>query len=148
MQEPTLSIALSQDSLGLAIFQGQRLTFLEAHSLEAAPKPADTSAGFVLRCIDNFNPVMVVMQPFSDETPEVRSAVLTALRAANRPISEITEQELLASFGDPPIGSKEELRQLMRILFPQIPSGRLVFSCLEAVAAGLHFETQRILAAD
>ena len=129
MPEPTLSIALSQDSLGLAIFQGQRLTFLETHSLQAVSKPAEASAGYVLRCIDSFSPAVAVIQRSADESPDIRAAVLEALRACNRPISEISEQEVLASFGDPPISSKEELRQLMRVLFPQIPSSRLVFSC-------------------
>lgn len=148
MTESTLSIALSQESLGLAIFQGQCLTFLEAHSLHSVPKPAEASAGFVLRCIDSFNPAVAVMQRSSDELPDIRAAVLEALRASNRPLSEISEHEVLASFGEPPVESKEELRSLMRVLFPQIPSTRLVFSCLDAVATGLHFETQRLLKAD
>jgi hypothetical protein len=144
----TLSIALPHDSLGLAIFQGPRLTFLEAHSLQTLPKPAEASAGFVLRCIDTFSPAVAVMQYSSDEAAEIRAAVLEALRASNRAVSEIAEQDLLASFGEPPIASKEELRQVMAILFPQIPMKRLFFSCLDAVAIGLHFETQRLLADD
>ena len=146
MPEPTLSIALSPSSLGLAIFQGQDLTFLETHLFQAIPKPAEAVAGFVLRCIDDFNPAAAVMQDATDEPPEIRAAVVQALRGSNRPISEISGEEVLASFGNPPLESKDELRQLMRVLFPQIPSNWWLFSCLDAVAAGLHFETQRLLA--
>lgn len=144
----TLSIALSREGLGLAIFQGPRLTFLEAHSLQTVPNPAEASAGIVLRCIDAFHPAAAVVQRSSDESSDIHAAVLEALRASNRPVSEISEQDLFASFGDPPIADKEELRQLMRVLFPHIPIKRLFLSCLDAVATGLHFETQRLLAAD
>lgn len=103
MQEQTLSIALSPESLGLAVFNGQQLKYLEAYWLHAMPKPADASAGYVLRCIDTFNPTVAVMQAQSDGLPAVRIAILEALRAASRPVIEITEQEIFNSFGDPPI---------------------------------------------
>jgi len=146
--QSTLSIALSHESLGLAIFQGPRLTFLEAHSLQAVPKSAEASAGFALRCIETFSPAVAVMQCPPNESPEIRAAILEVLRASNRPLSEIPEQEVLASFGEPPIASKEELELLMRVLFPQIPMKKLFLSCLDAVATGLHFETKRLLATD
>lgn len=147
MPQPTLSIAISQASLGLAIFLEQRLTFLEVHSLQGLPKPAEASPGYVLRCVDKFRPERALMQRSPDEPENVRAAVFEALRAVNCPLQEIPEQEVFSSFGDPPIADKQELRSLIRALFPQVPSTQLVFSCLDAVAAGLHFETMRLLAA-
>lgn len=69
-------------------------------------------------------------------------------RPSKHPVYEISGQEILESFGDPPLESKEELRYMMRVLFPQIPSSQLVLSSLDAVAAGLHFETKRLLTTD
>jgi|SRR6185437_3626522 len=145
MPKPTLSIALSQTSLGLAIFEEHRLNFLEAYSLETLPKAHDAAAGYVLRCVDSFNPALVVMQRSPDTLPDIRAAIFEALRAANRPVSEISEEEVIASFGEPPLNDKTELRQLMRVLFPQIPSGGLVFTSLDAVATGLCFQTKLLL---
>ena len=147
MFEPTLSIAISQDTLGLAVFMEQRLIFLEAHALADIPKAAEASAGFILRIIDSFHPDIAAVQRSSEEPANIHDAVIEALRTADCPVQEITEQEVLASFGDPPIENKDELRQLMRVLFPQVPSSRLVFSCLDAVATGLHCQTSRLLAA-
>lgn len=81
MSESSLSIALSQHSLGLAIFKGQQLLFLEAHWLSGLPKAAEASAGFVLRCIDTFHPGSAVIQERSDEAPDTRAAVLDAASA-------------------------------------------------------------------
>lgn len=148
MSKPTLSIAISEKNLGLAVFQEQQLTFLEAHSLAGVPKPAEASAGFIFRAMDSFNPDTAVLQCSPEEPENIRAAILEALHTANCPVQEISEQQVLASFGDPPIESKEELRYLMRVLFPQLPVTRLVFSCLDAVATGLYFETQRLLADD
>jgi hypothetical protein len=148
MQEQTLSISLSPESLGLAVFHGQRLKQLEAYWLHAMPKAAEACAGYVLRCIDTFNPTVALMQKQSGESPDVRLVILEALRATSRPVIEVEDKELFASYGDPPLVKKEELHQLVRSLFPQIPSNRLVLSCLDAVAAGLHFETKRLLESD
>jgi hypothetical protein len=148
MQNQTLSIALSQDSLGLAVFKEQQLEYLEAYSLRAMPKAAEASAGYVLRCIATFLPTTAVLHDAPNTSSEIREAITEALKASGRPVYEISAQEILASFGDPPLESKEELRYMMRVLFPQIPSSQLVLSSLDAVASGLHFQTKRLLAAN
>lgn len=147
MQQQTLSIALSSESLGLAIFQGQHLMHLEAYWLHAVPKAAETSRGHLLRSIETFDPTIAIVQPHSGP-PDVQAAIVEALRSASRPVVEVEEEDVMRSFGEPQIQDKNQLHQLVRALFPQIPSTRLVLSCLDAVAAGLYFETRRLLELD
>src|SRR5437588_10201371 len=144
MSDQTLSIAISKGGLGLAIFQGQHLISLEAHTFTILLK-AESSAGHIFKCIERFGPNVAVVQRSTDEPPAIRTAVLEALRACNRPVFEISERDVFTSFGNPPLENKQELRQFIRILFPQIPRGRFVLSCLDAVATGLFFETKRLL---
>src|SRR5437899_1190436 len=98
MENQTLSIAFSQDSLGLAIFKEQQLEYLEAHSLRAMPKAAEASAGYVLRCIATFLPATAVLHDAANTSPEIREAITEALKASGRPVYEISEREILASF--------------------------------------------------
>src|SRR5438067_198297 len=110
MQNQTLSIAISQDTLGLAIFKAQQLEYLEGYSLRAVPKAAEASAGYVLRCMATFFPTTVVLHAAPNALPQIRKAISDALKASGCPVYGISEQEILASFGDPPLENKEELR--------------------------------------
>lgn len=145
MSERTLAIAIAKGGLGLAIFEGQHPICLEAHSLNKTPKAADFSAGHIFKCVERFGPAIAVIEQSSETPEDLHNAVLEGLRACNRPIFDVSEAEVLKSFGDPPPGTKKELRQLVRVLFPQIPAGPPLLCCLDAVATGLYFETKRLL---
>jgi len=143
MPERILSIALSKNSLGIAILEGQHLISLEAHVFETTP--AEHISGPIYRCIEHFKPSAAAIQNSSSHSPEMHTAALGALRATNTPAQEISEGEIFASFGEPPIENRDELRRVVRVLFPQIPAGRMVLACLDAVATGLCFGTKRLL---
>lgn len=142
--EKALAIAISSDSFSLAIFERQNPIFLEVHSHQNVPKHSDAAAGHVHRCLEHFLPTAIVLHKTREES-DVCTAVINALRIHNKPVFEIEESAVLASFGEPPLQDKDELRQLMRILFPQIPSNNLLLCCFDALALGLYFQTKQLL---
>ena len=136
--------------MGYAVFRGQKLIFWQSHSyLCPASQIERRVIGDIVRCIVRFNIRSAVLDILSknDESAQLKSVAKEAIRNQAIPIFEIPEQELLSSFGHPPLKTRQELRKAVLSIFPQFESSRFMNSCLDAAALGLYFETNRILSA-
>jgi hypothetical protein len=150
MTAHSISFKISPKEVSYAVFREQRLVFWETHSYLSTPKQNVKNAiGDVARCIDRFKTTAAALEPLQsdDETFQLQGAVKEALRNLAVPIFEISEQELFDSFGLPALKTRQELRETVISIFPQLESSRFMNSCLDAAALGLHFETSRILSA-
>src|SRR4029077_14606120 len=150
MTSHSISFKISPKEVSYAVFQGQRLIFWETHSYLSTPeRTAKDAIGDVARCIDRFKASSAALEflQSNDEALQLQGTVKEALRNLAIPIFETSEQELFDSFGLPALKTLPELRKAVLSIFPQLESSRLMNSCLDAAALGLHFETTRILSA-
>lgn len=150
MKATSISFKISSAELGFAVFSRQKLMFWEAHHYVCESREVEAKLiAEAVRAVEKFSVAAVVLEPLS--AMEVKAAgfgttLRTRLRDVNAiPIFEITEQQVFESFAFPAVGSRDELRQILATVFPQLQSNCLARHCLDAAALGLYFETDRLL---
>jgi hypothetical protein len=124
--------------------------FWEAHHYVCETSEIETKlVSEAVRAVEKFGVTAVVFESLPEmdaKAGQFATAVKNRLRDLAIPTFDITEQQLFDSFAFPSIQSRQELRQIVVTLFPQLQSSRLAQHCLDAAADGLYFETNRLLA--
>lgn len=145
MNERSIAILFRPRLLAYAIFQSQTLVFWQEQS---APGPLDKSADLfsdqIISAIDHFNVTSAVLLTTGRHRRSAETAK-GAIRKHGTPLFEVAESELFKSFGVPSLKDRATLRQLITAIFPQLSFAPPKTWCFEAVALGVHFETERIL---
>lgn len=150
MTAHSVSLKISPKEISYVVFREQRLIFWETHSyLSTSKETVKNAIGDIVRCIDRFEATAAALESFegNDQELQLQGAVKETLRSLAIPIFEISEPELFDSFGLPALKTRQELRQAVLSIFPQLETSRFMNSCLDAAALGLHLETSRILSA-
>jgi hypothetical protein len=136
-------------SVAVAIFNGDVLDYTQVRQLSSAQDRAQASTiGFVKWILGTFG-----IESAAIETArlgqDIRRAVLTntvvdVLRAEAIPLWQVSKGELLAAYGQRPLKSRRQLREVVTGLWPLLRSGSARAQVVDAVALGLFVQTERL----
>ena len=97
--------------------------------------------------IAHFDPAMLVVENSGFESAKTLNDVVTAAgREAGVGLWSVVPETLHRAFGHPQLTSKHQLREVVRGLWPILNTRDVNQLVLDAVAAGLYAQTERLFA--
>lgn len=144
-----LAIKIERRSMAIAVFSDTHPSYTQARELSSAEERATASVvAFLHWALATFRVESAVAEQ-APTASEIRrnhlsQAVLATLRDAGVPVWQTGKQTLFDSFGLPPLKSRKEVRAVVAGIWPILGEGRRSAPILDAVALGLHFQTERL----
>jgi hypothetical protein len=145
-----LSIKIERRRIAIAVFTGLEIDDMQVRYLPPERSVAETrAASFIRWMISAYEPSIAAMI-FPNEIDKRRRpialAIAEALRQEAIPIWEVQKEDLFKHFGNPPLASSRQLREIARRIWPAI-GGANSAPLLEAAALGLFIQLSRQYAA-
>jgi len=147
---PSKLVALNVErrSLAMAIFIDQRLDYTDARQLSSSEEKANESAvGFLNWALSIFpigSAALEVIAGAEIRRARLNRSILEAFRERGIPVWEITPEELLGAFGEPPLRGRREVRETVLSIWPILDGRKAESSILDAAALGLLVQTKRL----
>jgi hypothetical protein len=144
------AIRIDRRSVAVAILNGDHLHHTDARQLSSSPDKALASAvGFITRRVMekfDFESAAFEIIPNGHEVQRLilHRATVQALSAKAIGILETSKADLLQAFGNPPVDSRKELREIIARIYPTLdsePGGPWIH---DAAALGLYVQTERL----
>jgi hypothetical protein len=148
-QARLMAVRIERRTVAAAIFQGDHLEYADARQLSSARDKAVASAvGFVNWMLARFPVESVALESIPNDGEFQRrvlhDAICSALRERATPIWEIPKAVLLEGYGDPPLKSRQQLREIATSVWPVIAGTRAKVFIQDAAALGLHVQIERL----
>jgi len=142
-----LSIRFSRRSVGVAVFIGLQLEYTQSRQFSSGVDRAEASlTGLLNWLLASFNVESAAIEGATESTRPRQARLLRAavavIRNASIPIWDISEQDLLTGFGQPPLKNRHQLRMLMCRIWPALNARGTAHWILDAVAIGLHTQLE------
>ena len=143
-----LTLRIERRSVDAAFFSGTELRGLRFRSLPSRTEAAESAAaGFVAALLSDFQPECAAMEalhrPYGAHRAQIYQVVREQLKNAGLPISVVDLASVLTSFSHPPLRSRRELREVLASMYKAILLRRRQVTGWDAVALGLHVQTER-----
>jgi len=144
-----LSIRIERRTIGITVFHGERLEYVDSRQLSSDNEKAVASAaGFVRWILARFSIESAALEAIVNgheiQRRALHDAIAAALRERMLPIWEIPRPVLLASFGHPPLRSRLELRGIATTIWPVLAGTNAKLFIQDAALLGLHVQTERL----
>jgi hypothetical protein len=143
-----VALKVERRSLAMAIFIDQRLDYTDVRQLSSSEEKADESAvGFLNWALSIFpigSAALEVVAGAEIRRARLNRAILDAFRGRGIPVWEITPEELLGAFGEPPLRARREVREVVLSIWPILDDRKEEPSILDAAALGLLVQTKRL----
>jgi hypothetical protein len=146
-----VAFRVERRSIAVAVFHGTHLDYAAVKQLASDHQKAEVSAiGFVNWITSTFHITSAVMEIFENGQEMLRAqlhlAISQNLNSGGAAIYKVGNAELFEAFGNPPIKSRKELRQVITTIWPILETKREsgIGTKLDAVALGLYFQTERL----
>lgn len=148
MHSKIAAFKIARRSASVAVFSSRHLEFLEVKHLSNAPEKAvETLQRFVGWTFENFHPEMAALGRDEEERRPraafLARAVEEQLLRYGVPVWKIVDSQLLEAYGIPALTRKQELRDIGRLMWPQILKGDDVG--VDAALIGLFVQVERLL---
>jgi hypothetical protein len=144
------AIRIDRRVVAVAILNGDHLQHTDVRQLSSSPdKALDSTVSFITRqVVDRFEFESAALEIIPNGHEVQRSilhqATLRALGAKVIGILETSKADLFQAFGNPPLHSRKELREITSRIYPaldQEPGGPWIH---DAAALGLYVQTERL----
>jgi hypothetical protein len=117
------AIRVDRRAVGVAVFNGDHLTYAQARQLSASPGKAISSAvGFIERIMRQFEVKSAVIEaiPNGDERHRkaLQEAIVGALADDEINAGEVSKAELFEAFAHPPVNSRRKLKEIASRIWP------------------------------
>ncbi len=151
MNHRLAAFSINRTSIACAIFSGVGLEFWQTKSLSTDTQAAYKDiANFIHETIEQCKITCTAIETLNaSPTRDPRAALLRCaavlLQARKIPVTEVSEQTLLGSYGYPPPESRARLRQIAGEMFPQLDDFLYSEELLDAAALGLYVQTELLL---
>jgi hypothetical protein len=148
MSSKLAAFKVSRRSIAVAVFSGQMLDYVDTTHLSNDPELAKGTLFRIIGwVIENFHPEMAAVGLDEDDR-QPRASLLTMaakehLLRQGTPVWNVTDEDLLKSYGIPALTQKHDLRLIAKSMWPHLPEKDL--SALDAALAGLYVQTERLL---
>jgi hypothetical protein len=143
-----LALRVERRAVAAAVFDGDQLEFTQVRQLASAKDRALVSAEAFIARLAAHLPVDSAALEEMDIAQEihrrnVHDTVVRALHDQTLPIWTVPKPDLLGAFGQPPLRSRKELRQVITDIWPVLDGSGAQTFIQDAVALGLHVQTER-----
>lgn len=144
------AVKVERRNIGVAVFDGTRIEYVEHHHLSSASHKAESSAlGFVHWIVSNFKMDSIALEEVDGNGS--RRAVLSGLIADSLRrdgifIWKVKKKALFQAFALPPAQTRKEVREIVRTIWPILEERKEDLPNLDAVALGLYVQTERLFA--
>ena len=151
MNELTLAaLSFERRTVALAVFTNSHLeNVLIRHLPEEMTKAMQSLTAFLNITIDlQHIQFMVLPLPttgISKRAEMLNRTAVQTLRIAGIPLIQVSEQQLLESYGLPSLESREQLRRSARTIWPSLNNVKATHGSLDAALLGLHVQIERLL---
>jgi hypothetical protein len=148
MSSKLIAIKIHRRVVASAVFSGRTLEHLDTlHLCNEPDAVTDTVARFFAWSVENFKPEAAAIG-FSRAAQGERVKTLLEMAegmfaASGMPLWKIDDKTLLESFAVPKLKNKDQLKPIVRSLWPHLGNHQL--PAFEAAALGLHVQVERLL---
>jgi hypothetical protein len=145
-----LALKINRRSISAVVFADTHIDYTQVRTLVADEARSLSSAlGFVRWIARAFAVSGAALEHLPAES-RIRRAVLSrviaeTLRSAAVPVWEVEKRDLLAAFASPPLRTRKELGEVVKTLWPMLASDPNESGMLDAAAAGLYLQIERLL---
>jgi hypothetical protein len=145
-----LALKIERRSVAAAVFLGEHLDYTQERHLSSSREKAEASVSAFLNQLLSIFDVESVALERTGLNADIQRAVLSrlvthAVRERGIPVWEISKQELLEGYGEPPLKSRKELRQVITGIWPMIAGSHGKLFVQDAAALGLYVQVERKL---
>jgi hypothetical protein len=145
-----LALKIERRSVAGAVFLGEHLDYTQVRHLSSSREKAEASvAAFLNQMLSTFGIESVALERTglkADAQRALLSRLVTqAVREKGIPIWEISKRELLEAYGEPPLKSRKDLRQVIAGIWPVIAGSHGKLFVQDAAALGLYVQVERKL---
>ncbi len=144
-----VAIRVERRAVAAAIFDGEHLEYTDSRQLSSSSDKALSSAnGFLQWLLMHFAIESAALEaiPNGHEIQRrlLHDGLSEVLRERMLPIWEIPRTVLLEACGEPPLKTREELRQVATTLWPVIAGSHAKVFIQDAAILGLHVQIERL----
>jgi hypothetical protein len=144
-----LAIRQSRRAVAIIVFKDLTPDYAQLRHLSSdGIRAKDSAVEFVHWILNHFDVDSAAIEPLPDKDLSKRAnlnrAILQTLRSEAVAVWPLTANELLEAFGYPPLKTREALRSLCAKMWPVIGRGAENDLLLDAAAAGLYVQTERL----
>lgn len=144
------AIRIDRRAVAIAVMIGLHLDYTQTRQLSGDIGRAETTlVGFLNWMLATFEIESAAIEIVPGDSAMHRAllarSAIEALRSASIPIWEISKEELLASYGQPPLQSRKELRETIARIWPILNTRGNSPWALDAVALGLYVQVERLV---
>jgi hypothetical protein len=142
------ALRVERRAIAVAIFSGDHLEYTQVRQLASMKDKALSSAvGFVNWIVDQFIVDAAALEAIDDNPEVLRSAVSRAVAQALAqhvlPIQRVSKAQLLSAYGQPPLRSRRELREVVTDIWPVLIGNKGQPFIQDAAALGLYVQSER-----
>jgi hypothetical protein len=143
-----ISIRIERRTVAAAIFYGEHLEYADSRQLSSVRDKALSSAvGFVTWILGRFQFESAALESIPNGHEILRrvlhDGICQTLRSHALPLWEIPKTVLFEGYGQPPVKSRAELREIATAIWPVIAGTHAKVFQQDAAVLGLHVQTER-----
>jgi hypothetical protein len=144
-----VAIRIERRCVATAVFTGRRLDAVRVRQLASDPVKAELStAGFVRSIVGEFEIESAVLEhvscPEDVQRTVLARAVSHQLRESAVSLMEVDRRRVAAAFGHPPLVTRQDVRDAVLRIWPQLTPRRGQLCVLDAAAMGLFVQTEHL----
>jgi hypothetical protein len=150
-QPKLAAFRIERRSIAAAVFIGTQLDYAQVKQLSSDHQKAETTAAaFINWILDSFDLTSAAIETFENGETLLRAQLNRRLeenlRSNGASLFKVGKAELLSAFGQPPVKSRKEVRQIVTTIWPILEAKREsgIGTKLDAVALGLWVQTDRL----
>lgn len=144
-----LAVRVERRSLAAAIYHGEHMEYSQVRQLTSDKDKVVASALRFITWIANQFPldsaaVETIPNGNQIQRKTLTEAIIRLLRDRLLPIWEIDKKDLFFAFGNPPLVSRKELREVVTGIWPILAGAKIKTFVQDAAALGLYVQVERL----